>query len=265
MKSFKDLTGLTEEEADAAIVALGDLETRMSNKEFDHVPFEHVVRLCRLVHNSKITSRFLERWIANYCNSSNINPNKGQVSGNDFGDLLLGNGIIGRDNIELKSAEKDGRHVIGGGQLRFYENIPFYLFLQFEQGGNDSINFYLLSKQQLHDEIFKYKIRCSPSQVSGQTTKVVNNKKTKISENELLTLIQETFDNKNKILWGMTIDSNPKLPKPPKKNSNNKRYLAGLDTYNKKIETLTRWNNQYKITLNDLKNWSTFVKEKYEV
>ena len=63
----------------------------------------------------------------------------------------------------------------------------------------------------------------------------------------------------------MTIDSNPKLPKPPKKNSNNKRYLAGLDTYNKKIETLTRWNNQYKITLNDLKNWSTFVKEKYEV
>lgn len=265
MKSFKDLTGLTEDEADSAIISLGVLETRMSNKEFDNVPVKYVVRLCRLVHNSKITSRFLERWLSNHCNSSTLSPNKGQVSGNDFGDLLLGEGIIGRDNIELKSAEKDGRHVIGGGQLRLYENIPFYLFLQFEQGGNDHINFYLLSKQQLHDEIFKYKIRCSPSQVSGQTTKVVNNKKTKISENELLKLIQETFDNKNKILWGFNIDSSPQLPKTPKKNLTGKRYLEGLEAYNKKIETLTRWNNQYKISLDDLKNWSTFVKEKYEV
>ena len=276
MAGLKEI-GMSREEANKQISNNLTLEQRMSNKEFDNCPADEVVIIGRLVSNSKITSRWLERWVANYCNAW-TNPES--TDGKDYGDLFFGNNVIGEDNVELKSCEKDFRHVIGGGQHRFFENIPFYMYLQFEQGGkNDNFTLYLLTKEQVHEEIFDHDVcRCSPSQVSGQTKIISEGKMKRMSNDEVRALVQNSFDGKNNILWGFGIDSNPgefkkKLPVCPKNldSKAGKQYQIKIQKYNeakeahqKKVDTLARWNNKYKIDIEELKDWKN-VKTKYGI
>ena len=280
MAGLKDI-GYSKEQADLQIKNSLTLEQRMSNNEFDNCPVDEVVRIGRLVANSKITSRWLERWVANYCGAKTkkSESSNGKDIG-DIGDILFPPGIIGKDNAELKSCEKDFRYGIGGGQHRFFENIPFYLYLQFQQGGkNDYFTLYLLSKEDIHKEIFDYQVgRCSPSQVSGQTKKLINGKIEKMSDDEVRALVQGSFDGKNNILWGFGIDGNPgeftkKEPVKPK-NLNSKaakqypaklqKYVEAKQKHQKKVDTVNRWNSKYKIDIEDLKDWEK-VKAKYGI
>lgn len=271
MTSLSDL-GYTNETADIQISNNLTLEQRMSNNEFDNFDLTDIVRLGRLVNNSKITSRWLERRIANAIGGK-WNPLS--EDGKDYGDILAGAGVIGEDNIELKSSEKDGRYRIGGGQCRFFENIPYYLFLQYQQGGNDYFDLYLLSKEDIWQEIFVHKVcRCSPSQVSGQTKVLSEGQMKKMSDDEVRKLVQESFDSKNNILWGFGIDSNPgefKRKEPTKpKNMNTKAgekfsekhqsYLDAKAAHQQKVDTLTRWTTKYKVTIEQLKNWDNLKK-----
>lgn len=269
--------GYSKEEADKQIAIGLTLEKRMSAGDFDNAPIEDAVRLSRLVSNSKITSRWRERHIAFLTGAQ---AGVESPDGKDYGDLFFGKKILGRDNTELKSAEKDGRDVIGGGQMRFFENIPFYLFLQDQQGGNDYFNLYLLSKKQIHEEIFIHRVcRCSPSQVSGQTKKMYEGQLKKMADNEVLQRVQESFDGKNNILWGFSIDSNPgeftrKEPIKPK-NLNSKaakEYPKKLQKYNEskqahqqKVNTINRWNSKYKVTVEELKDWDSLLKTRYGI
>ena len=275
--------GLLPIEADKIISASLTLEERMQKKEFDNAPKDDVVRIGRLVSNSKITSRWLERWVAAYIGGKH-NPKSDD--GKDYGDIFANYGglslyRLGRDNIELKACEKDFRYSIGGGQHRFYENIPFYLYFQFQQGGeNDSFLLYLLSKEEVHDEIFKYKVcRCTVSQGSGKTKKNSNGVVEKMTDSEVESLVQDSFDGKNDILWGFGIDSNPKEfkrkePLFPKKSSvvaiekyleKSKRYLEAKKTHQKKVDTLYRWNTKYKVSLAELKDWENLLRTRYGI
>jgi len=276
MAGLKEI-GYTREQANIQISNSLTLEQRMSNREFDDCPIDEVVMIGRLVSNSKITSRWLERWVANYCGAQ-TNPESGD--GKDNGDILFPPYVVGKDNAELKSCEKDFRFGIGGGQHRFFENIPFYLYLQFQQGGkNDYFTLYLLSKEDIHREIFDFRVcRCSPSQVSGQTKKLIEGKVEKMSDDEVRQLVQDSFDGKNNILWGFGIDSNPgeftrKEPVKPKNPASKAagQYFVKLQKYNeakqehqKKVDTINRWNSKYKIDIKDLKDWIK-VKTKYGI
>lgn len=274
MASLADI-GYTKEQADIQIRNSLTLEQRMSNKEFDNCPVDEVVYIGRLVANSKITSRWLERWVANYCGAK-TNPES--YDGKDYGDIFFGDNIIGKDNVELKSCEKDFRYKIGGGQHRFFENIPFYLYLQFQQGGkNEHFTLYLLTKEQVYEEIFVHQVcRCSPSQVSGQTKKLTKGKVEKMSDDEVRQLVQDSFDGKNNILWGFGIDSNPgeftrKEPKMPSKPNSKaaqgypiklQKYLDAKQAHQKKVNDLARWNSKYKIEIDDLKDWDLVKKSR---
>lgn len=280
MAGLKDI-GVTREEADKMIFAGSTLEKRMSDGEFDNCPIEDVVMIGRMVANSKITSRWLERVIAHHANGK-ANPKSDNKDGKDYGDILLGKRKIGRDNVEVKSSEKDYRYVIGGGQHRFYEDIPYYLYCQFEQGGkNDYFTLYLLSKQEIHDEIFDHKVsRCTISQGSGKTKKTeIDGKVESMSDDEVRQLVQDTFDGKNDYLWGFSISSNPGkfTRKEPKKPSNLgtkaaeqypvrlESYLKAKEKHQEKINTLNRWNSKYKVTIEELRNWENLLKTRYGI
>jgi len=269
--------GYTQEEADKQISISLTLEKRMSAGDFNNAPIEDAVRLSRLVSNSKITSRWRERNIAYHTGAQ---AGVESPDGKDYGDLFFGNKVLGRDNVELKCSEKDDRHRIGGGQCRFFENIPFYLFLQDQQGGNDFFGLWLLTKEQIHEEIFDHQVcRCSPSQVSGQTKKMSEGKIKKMSNDEVRQLVQDSFDGKNNILWGFGIDSNPgeftkKEPIKPK-NPNSKaaqqypeklrKYTEAKQAHQKKVDTVNRWNSKYKVTIEELKNWDHLLKTRYGI
>ena len=268
--------GYSKEEADKQIAIGLTLEKQMSAGVFDNAPIEDAVRLSRLVSNSKITSRWRERNIAYH---TGADAGVDSPDGKDYGDLFFGNKILGTDNVELKCSEKDDRHRIGGGQCRFFENIPLYLFLQDQQGGNDFFGLWLLTKEQIWKEIFVYQVcRCSPSQVSGQTKTMIEGKIKKMTDKEVLQLVQDSFDGKNNILWGFGIDSNPgeftkKEPITPK-NPNSKaakqypaklqKYVEAKQKHQKKVDTVNRWNSKYKIDIEDLKDWEK-VKAKYGI
>jgi hypothetical protein len=269
--------GYTREEANKQIAIGSSLEKRMSRGDFDNAPIEDAVMLSRLVANSKITSRWRERHIAFLTGAQ---AGVKSPDGGDGGDLFFGQKIFGRDNAELKSSEKDDRNRIGGGQMRLFENIPYYLFLQDQQGGNDYFTLYLLSKEQIHEEIFVHRVcRCSPSQVSGQTKKSTVSGIEKMSNEEVLNLVQDTFDKKNNILWGFGIDSDPgefkgKEPVQPKRQGTKsaENYPAKLEKYNKakekhqkKVDAINRFNNKYKVTIEQLKSWDNLLKTRYGI
>ena len=214
------------EEADKLIKLNNELETRMQNGEFDQCPIEHCARIARMVANSKITSRWWERVLA-YHLKWETDPTSDD--GKDYGDLFATGFVLGRDNIELKTSEKAGRGQIGGQQMRFYEDIPWYMFVKLNPKDNNGFRIFMLHKNDIHKEIFEYKSMLpGVSQGSGKT----KNK----TDDERRQMIQETFDKKNDILWGFGINSLSKNQQ----------------------EIWQRWQDKYEVTIDQLKDWPNF-------
>ena len=217
---------MTTEEADRMIQLNSELETRMQNGDFDQAPLTDAARIARLVANSKITSRWWERLLA-YHLAWTTDPTSDD--GRDYGDLLAAPGRLGIDNIELKTSEKQGRGAIGGQQMRFYEDIPWYMFVKLNPFDNNGFRIFMLHKQDIHREIFEYQeILPGVSQGSGKTQGKTPEQRRQ--------LIQETFDKKNDILWGFSTDML----------SANKR------------TTFARWEQLYETTVDELKLWDQF-------
>ena len=149
---------------------------------------------------------------------------------------MVKNGIIGDDNCELKSRTKYGTHKISGQQCRFYENIPWYIFLSCHPT-EDIANFYIFNKNDIYKELFVFDTGVgSVSQGSGKTTHPDG---TKFSHEEKKQLIKETFEQKNEILWGFGINCQSK---------------SQADNYK-------RWTELYKVDIESLKGedgWKRF-------
>ena len=206
------------------------LEKRMSGGEFDSCVFEHAGYIARLVNNSKITSRWWERVLAN---TLNWKTSPKSNDGRDYGDLFATGFVLGEDNIELKVSEKPGRPDIGGQQCRWYENIPWYLFLKVDPDRHNKVRMFLLHKMDIYAEIFEYCELPLPtsSQGSGKTKG--------LSATQRRQLIQESFDGTRQDLWGFKINPRSKKLKNAWK----------------------RWQNKYEVTIEDLSNWPK-LKEK---
>jgi hypothetical protein len=90
---------------------------------------------------------------------------------------------------------------------------------------------FMLSKNDLYHEIFEYKsFLPGVSQGSGKTANLSNDQRLK--------LVNETFENKNQILWGCGF--NP--------NTNTALY--------------ERWQDQYMVDIHSLKNWEDYKRNK---
>jgi hypothetical protein len=213
-------------EADKLITLNSGLEARMTRGEFDKIDLRHATRIARMVANSKITSRWWERVLA-YHLGWETDPTSD--TGKDYGDLFATGKVLGVDNIELKTSEKEGRGAIGGQQMRFYEDIPWYMFVKLNPHDNEGFRIFMLHKNDIHREIFEFKsVLPGVSQGSGKT----KNK----TDDQRRQLIQETFDKKNDILWGFGTDMLSK----------------------KKKNTWDRWQSDYETTIEELKNWKQF-------
>jgi hypothetical protein len=227
-----NVTKLTYDQRKEAIKQKANIQTRMQKKEFDFAPWEECPIIAREVDNSKITSRFWERRVANELGWK-TDPTR-ETDNQDYGDIMIKNGIIGIDNVELKSTEKLGNYKISGGQMRFYEDIPWYMFLVLDD--NFVAHLYIMHKDDIYNEMFTEKKGIgSVSQGSGKTT---HSSGQRFSQDEKLQLIKETFEKKNDILWGFGI--NGKTDKPTK----------------------NRWDKQYKTTIDQLKDWEAFKKSR---
>jgi hypothetical protein len=216
------------EEAERVIKLNNELEVRMQKGEFDTVDLEYACYIARMVANSKITSRWWERLLAYHLNWK-TNPNSFANDSRDYGDLFASGFHLGHDNIELKTSEKALRGAIGGQQMRFYENIPWYMFVKLNPNDNKGFRIFMLHKNDIHREIFEYKdILPGVSQGSGKTKNKTNDQRRQ--------MIQETFDEKNDILWGF-----------------------GIDMFSvKQKHVWARWQEKYETTMEELKDWNKF-------
>lgn len=219
---------LTKTQMQQATRTQMDIEKQMQNGKYDDYNWEDCPTLARFVNNSKITSRWWERRIANLLGWK-TDP-KDDNDSQDYGDLFAPPFVIGEDNIELKASEKLGRYDIGGQQFRFYERIPYYMLWKLDPI-EDFGRCFLLSKDDLHNEIFEHKSFVPGiSQGSGKTAGLSNTQR--------LQLVEETFNNKNQLLWG--VGFNPR---------------TNRDLYE-------RWQSDYMVDIHTLRNWENFKKTK---
>jgi hypothetical protein len=156
----------------------------------------------------KQAEKFIEGWVANRIGGKKIETDlvPEEYKQNDNGDIWVGDTFeIGKNNIELKSSF-NSYSGIGGGQFRFYENVPFYMI--YKAWDIDHHEMFLLTKQQLIDEIINRaqesgKSAFVSSQGSGVISKLTNEQKI---ERLLKNLTGEYHD---KLGWGF----NPKTEK----------------------------------------------------
>lgn len=218
---------LSTEEMHRSVNERLSFEKKMQNKEYDNYEWDACPTLARFIGNSKITSRWWERRIANLLDWK-TDPTADNDD-HDYGDLIAPPYVLALDNVELKCREKPGKFKVAGGQLRYFEDIPWYMFWTLDDDYKGHC--YMFNKNDIWNEIFKYKSHVgSPSQVSGQVTGLDDDGKRK--------LINETYEKKNKILWGFGLT----------KNKNN-------------IEIFERWDEMYKIDIESLKGengWKRF-------
>lgn len=226
------MSKLTIEQRKQAVIEKMQIPARMSNKEYDWAPWEECPLLAREVNVSKITSRFWERRVANELGWK-TDP-KSETDHQDYGDIMIPDGIIGIDNVELKTTEVYGNYKISGGQCRFYEDIPWYMFLVLD---DDFVaHIYVMHKDDIYHEMFvERKGIGSVSQGSGKTT---HKDGTRFTQDEKLHLINETFEKKNDILWGFGINGKTD------------------------VETKNRWDKKYKVSIEELKDWESFKKRR---
>ena len=166
----------------------------------------------------QVSDKFMEDWVAKHIGGFKINVDNeekkremkkliNEFGERDFGDIYIGDRLIpGKNNIELKYSFNPTSN-IGGGQIRLYEPVAWYLFFK---GWNDSnYEMFLLSKEKLVEEIEQRSIDSgltpfSSSQGTGKFDNMDNAQRIKLLKEEILT-------NKRKDLIGWNF--NPKTEK----------------------------------------------------
>jgi len=170
------------EEIDIAQKALDACRKKLEKiQNYYTVPQNEMYRYYHIM-KPKQAEKFIEGWVATRIGGKKIEADlvPEQYKQNDNGDIWVGDKFeIGKNNIELKSSF-NADSGIGGGQFRFYENVPFYMI--YKAWNIDHHEMFLLTKQQLVDEIIN-RARTSnksafvSSQGSGVISKLTNEEK----------------------------------------------------------------------------------------
>jgi len=184
------------------------LQTELAKaSEYYDLPFNEMFEYYHLM-KPKQAEKFIEGWVANLFGGEKIDNREvpEEHKKKDVGDIKTSGKLdVGRNNIELKSSINADTG-IGGGQLRFYEPVPYYLF--FKAWNNEKYEMFLLTKQQLIDEI-KSRARTTgksafvSSQGSGDISRLNNEQKLK--------RLDENVQGKklDKIGWGFNPKTEP--------------------------------------------------------
>ena len=130
----------------------------------------------------KQAEKFIEGWVAHLYGGTKIDNKQVPVEykQKDVGDIQgSSNLVIGENNIELKASFNHDSG-IGGGQLRLYETVPYYLF--FKSWSSTNYEMFLLTKEQLVNEIKQRAIDTgksayTSSQGSGDISTLTNEEK----------------------------------------------------------------------------------------
>ena len=160
----------------------------------------------------KQAEKFIEGWTATQIGGKKITNSQvtEEYRKNDNGDIWTGDTlVIGKNNIELKCIFKDGSH-IGGGQFRFYENVPYYMF--FKAWDEKRHETFLLTKEQLVNEIVERAMTTNYSAYgSSQGSGVIN----KLTRDEKIVRLHENVKGNyaDKIGWGFNADTESNLYK----------------------------------------------------
>lgn len=196
------------EEIDAAQKALDACREKLDKiTNYYDVPQHEMYRYYHIM-KPKQAEKFIEGWIAKQISGKKIEkqllPDK--YKQNDNGDIWVGSTLeVGKNNIELKSSFRSDTG-IGGGQFRFYENVPYYMI--YKAWNIEHHEMFLLTKLQLISEIINRaelsgKSAFVSSQGSGVISKLDNSKKIDRLRKNLTGKYQD------KLGWGF----NPKTEK----------------------------------------------------
>ena len=196
------------EEIDAAQQALDNCRNKLEKiQNYYDVPQNEMYRYYHIM-KPKQAEKFIEGWVARRIGGNKIENNliPDAYKQNDNGDIWVGNTLeIGKNNIELKSSFSADSG-IGGGQFRFYENVPYYMI--YKAWNIDHHEMFLLTKLQLISEIVNRaessgKSAFVSSQGSGVISKLDNAEKIDRLHKNL------TGEYQDKLGWGF----NPKTEK----------------------------------------------------
>ena len=171
----------------------------------------------------KSAEKFIEGWVAFQTGTKKKDSlsydKKNDDEGLDLGDLVSGDKLVpGKNNIELKVSFSSG-DAIGGGQLRFYEDLAGYLFMK--AWDEKMVEYFFLTKDELIKEIRnravtpfkkdkygndKFYTALGSSQGSG---------KIKGDNQARLQILQENLDKKrqDQIGWNFNATTEPELYK----------------------------------------------------
>ena len=170
------------EEIDNAQAALDACRKKLEKiQNYYGVPQNEMYRYYHIM-KPKQAEKFIEGWVARLVGGKKIEADlvPDEYKQNDNGDIWVGDTFkIGKNNIELKSSFNSDSG-IGGGQFRFYENVPFYML--YKAWDIDHHEMFLLTKQQLINEIITRaeesgKSAIGSSQGSGVISKLTNAQK----------------------------------------------------------------------------------------
>lgn len=170
------------EEIDIAQKALDACRKKLEKiQNYYGVPQNEMYRYYHIM-KPKQAEKYIEGWVATRIGGKKIESDlvPDEYKQNDNGDIWVGDKFeIGKNNIELKSSFNPDSG-IGGGQFRFYENVPFYMI--YKAWNIDHHEMFLLTKQQLVDEIVNRatssgKSAFVSSQGSGVISKLSNDQK----------------------------------------------------------------------------------------
>jgi hypothetical protein len=203
----------------AETVAIQELLEKIES--YYDAPYEEMYYYYKAM-KQKSAEKFIEGWVAYQTGckkkDSDSYDKKNDDDGLDLGDLVAGDKLVpGVNNIELKvSFETDS---IGGGQLRFYEDVAGYLFMK--AWTPTKVEFFYLTKNELINEIHtravtpykkdkqgndKFYTALGSSQGSG---------KIKGDNQARLQILQENLDKKrqDQIGWNFSAKTEPELYK----------------------------------------------------
>ena len=234
----------SEQEINNALDIKSYFESRMQKDSSFGVDFSFntALSVTKLIE-SKISSRFWERWIAFQIGARC--KNKDKDTGEDGGDLVLPGERSLIDCIELKTCEKT-QHV-GGGQFRFWEKTPWYLFFTIFRGPDarsDYFELFLLTKQELINEVVIHGNKVGSSQGSGKFNS---------SREQMLQILNENLIGLRQDL--LSFGFNPKSETNLKYKKNDEVKSGGgyyADNISTGKEIYKRWKKHYNVTINTL-------------
>lgn len=206
-----------------AIQVLKDVDENMTCEIFRDLSYADAKLIYSCVSKQK-SNRWIEHWIAKRASGNVI---VGHDTKGDLGDIFIGDTCRpGINNIEIKATFEQRR--VGGGQLRLYEPMAYYLF--FNAVGAEYMAF-LLTKNELvkemRDRASTFRDEAGTKQYSLFTSSQGSNKITGSNEDREI-ILTENLENKrqDQISWGFNIDTEID------------RFLHFQETYMVKLEDL---------------------------